>query len=379
MLGLFLILPVISPYASNLSGATPLLIGLAVGAFPLTQTILQIPFGWLSDSIGRKPVIIAGLLLFAAGSLVAASAGTILVLILGFALQGAGAIGSVVVALLADLTRDSVRTRAMAMIGGAVGLALGVGFVGGPLIAHVWNVPALFILIAGLSFLAIPAVIFVVPTLDQSEFDDGSSLSLDQLVGVLKDHSLWRLHLGIFSANASLRALFMVVPFLLLQSASGISEWAIYLGVLTVSGLVMFPTIFVAERNNKIRPVLFGSIAVLALGLLVFIVASTSIYGLILGLSFYFLGFSLIEAILPSLVTRLAGENDRGTAMGVFSMSQYLGAFVGSLYGGQFLRMTESGTLTYGIPWMFGGLILLIGLWALLLTRLKPSRITFAR
>lgn len=377
MLGLFLVLPVLSPYASSLEGSTPILIGLAVGAFPLTQTLLQIPFGWFSDVFGRKHIIVAGLLLFIAGSLIAAGASSIYGLIVGFCLQGAGAIGSVVVALLADLTRDEVRTRAMAMIGGAVGLALGLGFVGGPLIASVWNVPTLFVIIGVLAVLAIPTVLFVVP--DPERKDDASKLSLTNLFDVLGDSSLWRLHTGVFSANASLRALFVVVPFFLASTAAQEEEWLVYLGVLLVSGFVMFPTIFIAEKKGHIREALLGSVVVLIGGLIVFMFISSNLTGLLLGLTLFFIGFSLIEAILPSLVTRLAGENDRGTAMGVFNMSQYLGAFLGSLYGGFFLKDTQSTAIPYAIPWMFGGLILLLIVWMVFLKDLEQADSTLAR
>lgn len=379
MLGLFLVLPILSPYASSLEGSTPILIGLAVGAFPLTQTLLQVPFGWFSDYFGRKPIIVFGLLLFTAGSTLAAVASTIHVLIVGFFIQGAGAIGSVVVALLADLTRDEVRTRAMAMIGGSVGLALGIGFVSGPLLASYWSVPALFVLIAVLSLLAIPTVLLLVPSPERGSQDDSTGLSLVKLKDVLTDKGLWRLHTGIFTANATLRALFVVVPFFLASALAEDREWLVYLLVLVVSGIVMFPTIFIAERKGKIRDTLFASVGVLGLGLLTFPVAGTQLTGLLLGLTLFFIGFSLIEAILPSLVTQLSGENNRGTAMGIFNMSQYLGAFVGSLYGGIFLQGSGDTTQPWAITWMFTGLLVLLGTWSFYLLGLTSSDVSMRR
>lgn len=378
MLGLFLVLPVLSRYASSLDGATPLLIGLAVGAFPLTQTLLQVPFGWLSDWIGRKPIIVAGLFLFAAGSLLAAFATSILGLIAGFCLQGAGAIGSVIVALLADLTRDEVRTRAMAMIGGSIGLALGVGFVGGPLIADYLGVGAIFLLIAGLALLAVPAVLLLVPTPSEAGRED-SGLSLNRLISVLKDTTLWRLHTGIFTTNATLRGLFVVTPFFLESTLGTDREWLVYLSVLLVSGIVMFPTIFLAERKGLIPEALLASVGSLSIGLMVFLLGSPGLTGLLVALTFYFVGFSLIEAILPSLVTRVAGESDRGTAMGVFNMSQYLGAFAGSVYGGFFLKSTEAGTVPTAVPWMFGGLVLIVAVWTVFGRDLTSTDATLAR
>jgi MFS family permease len=379
MLGLFLVLPVLSPYASSLGGASPILIGLAVGAFPLTQTLFQVPFGWFSDWAGRKPVIVAGLLLFVGGSLLAAGANSIYGLIAGFCLQGAGAVGSVVVALLADLTRNEVRTRAMAMIGGSVGLALGIGFVGGPLIAELLGVPAIFLLIAGLAGLAVPTVLFLVPDPVKTTSADGRSLSINRLTTILKDSNLWRLHTGIFTANTTLRALFVVIPFSLESFLGNGREWLVYLSVLLVSGLIMFPTIFVAERKGRIRDVLMVSVGVLSTGLVLFLVAQDSFTGFLVSLTFYFVGFSLIEAILPSLVTRIAGESERGTAMGIFNMSQYLGAFIGSILGGFFLRTTEIGTTPHSTPWLFGGLIVLVTIWSLFVKDLSVNDSTVTR
>lgn len=379
MLGLFLILPELSPYANSLGGTKPFLIGIAHASFPLTQTLLQVPFGWLSDNFGRKPVIVTGLLLFVIGSVLAAVAETIIVLIIGLAIQGSGAIGSVVVALLADLTRDEVRTRAMAMIGGSVGLALGIGFVAGPLIAAIWNASILFYVIAVLALIAIPTILFVVPTPESNTQKQQRGLSINQLINVINDQSLWRLHFGIFTANASLRALFVVMPFLLEALAVEVSEWLIYLVVLVISGVVMFPTIFIAERKGWIRQSLFGSIGVLTLGLISFLWLSSTFNGVMLGLTLYFIGFSLIEAILPSLVTRLADATDRGTAMGVFNMSQYLGAVVGSVYGGLFLTVSGETTMPHNIPWMFGGLILFFCLWTIVIRGLTIDSPAMAR
>jgi len=356
MLGLFLILPVLSPHASELPGATPILIGLAMGAFPLSQTLLQVPFGWASDRWGRKPVLVAGLLLFALGALVAAGARTIQALIGGLFLQGAGAIASVVIALLADLTRSGVRTRAMAGVGGSIGLALGLGLVGGPLLASARGVPAIFELMAWLALAAVVVVLFVVPSPERQHHRREVQLSLDRVAKVVRNGALWRLNGGIFLLNGTLRALFVVLPFLLYRIVDPDRVWLIYLGVLGISGLVMFPTVFLAERRGYLRQVALGSVAVMVVGLVLMVRMTSGVIVLLGALGCYFVGFSLLEALLPSAVTRTVPSRDRGTAVGLFNLSQYLGAFGGSLLGGLFLRGERGVT----VPHLSGVLFLLL-------------------
>ncbi len=205
---------------------------------------------------------------------------------------------------------------------------------------------------------------------------EGRSLSIDRLTAILKDSNLWRLHTGIFTANTTLRALFVVIPFFLKSFLGNGREWLVYLSVLLVSGLIMFPTIFVAERKGKIQEVLMISVGILSTGLFVFLIATGSFTGLVVALTLYFVGFSLIEAILPSLVTRIAGESERGTAMGLFNMSQYLGAFAGSIFGGFFLQTTEASTSPHATPWLFGALIVLVMAWSLFLKGLSVKKST---
>lgn len=362
MLGLFMILPVLSPYAKSLPGSTPILIGLAMGAFPLTQTILQVPFGWVSDRLGRKPVLIAGLFLFVLGSIGAGLARSIIELICALALQGSGAIASVIIASVADSSREVVRTRAMAMIGGAVGIAFGLGFVLGPLLAGWWNASLIFFLIAGLSTLAILVVLFTIPNTGVTKHHDEAQLSLSRLGSVLSDRNLWKIHAGIFVMNGALRGLFVVLPFILLDFVIPTHTWVVYLGVLGACGVVMFPTIFLSEQKGWLKPVTVASIVLLGVGLAGFIPGDQHFIGLLIALFCFFLGFSLLEAILPSMITNLAPEQDRGTAVGIFNMSQYLGAFIGSLLGGYFL----DGTYDY----LYLILALTTAIWGLWFLRL---------
>lgn len=357
MLGLFMILPVLSPYAKSMPGSSPMLIGLAMGAFPLTQTILQIPFGWVSDRMGRKPVLIVGLSLFVLGSIGAGWARTITELIFALAVQGSGAVASVILAYVADCSREIVRARAMAVVGGAVGLAFGLGFVLGPLIAGWGGTAVIFYCIAALSFAAILVVAFIVPRVGVTKHRDDVQLSASRLTHVLTDSNLWKIHTGIFVMNGALRGLFVVLPFVLHGFIDASNTWLVYLSVLVACGIIMFPAIFLSEKYGWLGPLTFGSIVIMGLGLVGFVPGDQYFFGFILALFGFLLGFSLLEAILPSLITNLAPERDRGTAVGVFNMSQYFGAFLGSLVGGYFLQGNLD--VLYLILAMF------IGIWGL--------------
>ena len=337
MLGIFLVLPVLGPYASRLRGATPLLVGLAYGAFPLLQTAFQVPFGWMSDRIGRKPMITLALCMFSAGSVWAAFAHSIWMLIGAMALQGSGAVAAVILALVADLTRPEVRTRAMAMIGSSIGLAFGVGFVGGPLLAAHLGAASIFAVLAVLTPIALLVVLFVVPNPDRQPHRDEIGSHAGRLRDVIKNPDLLRMDSGIFVLNATLRGLFLVAPFLLSTLVEEQHQWLVYLGALLVAGVVMVPTIIFAERDGYMKEALYFSLFALGAGLLLFIGGSRSVTWFFVALALYFIGFSLLEAIMPSLLTRLAPATSRGKATGVFNMSQYLGSFGGALLGALFL------------------------------------------
>ncbi len=336
MLGLFLIMPVFALYAENLEGVTPLLIGMAIGIYGLTQACLQIPFGMLSDQIGRKPVIVGGLLLFAIGSVVAATADGIWGIILGRALQGSGAIAAAIMALAADLSREENRTKIMAVIGISIGIAFTVSMVLGPLLDGWIGVPGIFWLTAMLALAGIGVTIFLVPNPTESHFHRDAEPVPGQFGQALSNLNLLRLDMGIMVLHMVLPALFLSVPFALRDSIgmeSG-SHWQLYLPVMLLAMLLMIPFIVIAESRGKMKQVFLGAILLLALSQFGLYFMYQGLWGLASMLLLFFLAFNILEAMLPSLVSKVAPAAGKGTAMGVYSTSQFAGAFIGGLLGG---------------------------------------------
>lgn len=335
MLGLFMILPVLSLFAETLEGATPLLIGLAISVYGLTQALLQIPFGLLSDRFGRKKIIIIGLILFTSGSIVAALSTTIYGVLIGRALQGSGAIAAAIMALVADLTDEVHRTKAMAMIGASIGISFGVAMTIGPIIAGFSGVQGVFWLTAVLSFLAIFVVLFVVPNPKQLKVHRDAELDPKQFMNVLKNKDLLRLDYGIFVLHLILTASFIVVP-LLLRDAGLVAKdhWMVYLPVLLTSMAMIIPFVIIAEKKRKMKAVFIGAVTTVFLADLALYYFDNTLWFLVAGLWLFFCGFNLLEATLPSLISKTAPGNLKGTAMGAYSSSQFMGAFIGGSTGG---------------------------------------------
>lgn len=331
--GLALIFPVFAIYAEQLEGHTPFLVGLALGIYGLTQAVMQIPFGMASDRFGRKPVIIAGMLIFMVGSIVAARATTMEGIIIGRALQGAGAVAAAVIALLSDLTRENQRTKAMALVGMSIGASFMLALFLGPLLYEAISVPGIFWLTSVLTVLGIAMLWRFVPTPTQTQ---PHSAPLSQLLAVLRNSTLIRLDFGVFVLHMLMTAIFVVVPLLLLKKAglAGIRHWQVYLPVLTGSLLIMVPLLVLAERKHQLHRVFPFAIVLLAASQFVINWGQNSVWGIGIGLWLFFGAFNALEALLPSLVSRLAPTDGRGAAMGVFSASQFLGAFVGGAVGG---------------------------------------------
>jgi len=338
---MFMILPVFALYAGTLTApAQPWQIGLAIGVYGLTQACLQVPLGIASDRWGRKPVIVLGMLVFAAGSLVAAQATRIEWIIIGRALQGAGAVSSAVAALLADSTRDSVRTMAMAILGAGMGMAFVLALVLGPVVSGWIGVDGIFLMTAVLAVLSLPVIIYAVPTPAVNTEGEG------HLRDVLADARLVDLNIGIFLLHACMTALFTTAPLAVAATLQleAQAHWKLYLPVLVLSLVPVFPLIRWASDNAQRGPLLFrGAIVLLALALTLAVLGYAYPAGLVLSLLLFFIGFNYLEGALPSLISRLAPPKQKGAALGAYASSQFLGAFAGGVLGG--LALQYGGTV----------------------------------
>ena len=337
MLGMFLILPIFSVYAETLKGGSNhTLIGLALGAYGLTQVLLQLPFGIASDKYGRKKVIYIGLILFIIGSVVAALATDIYMVIIGRAIQGAGAVSAVVTALVADLTREEHRTKAMAMIGGTIGITFALSLVAGPLLNQWIGVSGIFWMTAVLSALAILVIKYYVPDPVLSQFHSDAQAAPEKMKSVLRDRQLLRLNFGTFSLHAAQMAMFIVVPFALTET-SGMnvnSHWQVYLPVLIASFVLMLPPIIIGEKRAKLKTVFIGAVALMLVAQILFASTIHQFWGVVISLLVYFTAFNILEASLPSLISKMAPAASKGTAMGVHSTAQSFGIFLGAVVGG---------------------------------------------
>ena len=372
MLGLFMVLPLLALYTVDLAGATPLMLGLALGVYGLSQALLQIPLGWLSDRVGRKPVIVGGLLVFGLGSLVAAFADTASGLVFGRFLQGAGAIASTVMALVADLTSEEQRTKAMAIIGTSIGASFALALVLGPVVAGIAGLSGVFYLTALLALIGIAVVLLTVPTPEPLSAASATGPRGRYVGRALKDAALLKLDYGVFTLHFILMASFLVVPQLLQDKFALVREdhWQVYLPVLILSVLGMLPLMRLAERGGRLNQVFPAAILLVLLGLLGFWFSSSSAL-FYLSLWLFFVGFNYLEASLPSLVSKRISVQGRGTAMGVYSSCQFLGAFAGGAAGG--IALQQFG---FGAVLALGSGLGLV--WLLLCTTGRPLAIASA-
>lgn len=362
MLGLFMLIPIFSVEATQLTNATPSLIGIALGSYGLSQGVLQIPFGMLSDRFGRKKIITLGLCLFGCGSLMGALSHSIYGMILARIVQGAGAIGSVLIALLADLTTDDQRTRAMAVIGVTIGLSFSLAMVLSPAVTHYFGLSGIFYLTTCFALLGLLLLHGVVPTPTKEIFHSNSEAQPTFFKQVLLNPHLQRLNIGIFCQHFILTSTFFSVPMLLqkqLQLGHLSQQWQFYLPLMLFAFLAMVPFIILAERKKQMKLIFIASIAMSAVAQFLLFFTYQSWYSICTLMFLYFVSFNILEASLPSLVSKQANSDCKGTAMGIYSTCQFIGIFAGGaaagflyqLYGSQSLFMLNAaiGFLWFGI------------------------------
>lgn len=366
MLGLFMVLPVFAIYLAGYEGFTLATLGYALGIYGLTQALMQLPFGLVSDKLGRKPVIIFGLIIFFIGSVVAALADSVTGVIVGRALQGAGAIASTTMALVADVTRDESRSKAMAMVGASIGLSFALAMVLGPKIAALYGLPGVFWLTAGLALAGVLLVLFVVPTPKVTGFTEALP-ALGMIKRVLADKQLLRYDVGIFCLHIALTASFVVVPSLLetTMSLSPENHGFTYLIILGGAFVVMLPVMIMAEKKNLLKASFLAGITVMIIGALIMSIAFEQALLFIVAWFVFFVGFNLLEALLPSLLSRQVFPGGKGTAMGIYSSCQFMGIAVGGTVGG--LVATS-----YGAAGVFLFVLLVLAIWLLAAIGMVP-------
>ena len=366
MLGMFLVLPVLALHAHDLAGTNaanaPKMVGLAMAMYGLTQALLQLPLGMLSDKIGRKKVIYLGMGVFALGSFWAATATDVHTLIMARAVQGAGAVSAAVTALLADLTREEVRTRAMSLIGLSIGLTFSVSLVLSPILSRWLGVNGLFALMGALSLASIALVAWYTPnpTSAQSRLHEDAQLQVGHIGEVLKNGQLLRLNFGIFVLQAGLMAMFTTLPFALKDLGwDKASHWQIYLPATVIGLVLMIPAIIIGETRNKLKPVFLIGIGLTTAAQFALLGSLNAAWLIGLSLVVYFIGFNILEASMPSLVSKIAPTHLKGTAMGVYNTMQSLGLFTGGMLGS---RAYEA----WGYTGVFVLCCVLMALWLVL-------------
>lgn len=358
MLGLFMVVPVFALYAESLEGSTMLLAGVAVGIYGLTQSIFQIPLGRLSDRVGRKPIILAGLLVFALGSVIAALSDSITGVIIGRALQGAGAIAGAVMAMAADLTREEHRLKIMASIGMSIGVAFMVAFILGPILSNWYGISGIFWTTVGLAVLGMLIIGYVVPTPVTTRFHRDTEVEYQWLKRVLSHSQLVRLDLGVLILHFVMTASMFTLPLIWVKQHGFELEhhWWIWLSVFPLSALPVLPLIMFGEKKRHLKQAVVGAVLALTIACLLIWQFNEGWWVLIAALWLFLVGFNLLEASLPSLVAKFAPAAHKGTAMGAFSSSQFMGAFIGATTAGWIIQ-------EHGLAGIFLVNAVLLGVW----------------
>jgi MFS family permease len=368
MLGLFMILPIFAIYGEQLVGFSPVWIGLAIGAYGLTQAMLQIPMGILSDKFGRKPVILSGLVVFFIGSVVAAMSDTIYGVVFGRALQGTGAIASAILALAADITREEQRPKVMATIGMFIGLSFTVAMVVGPIVAQYFGLSGLFWLTAVLTVFAMLMIQFMVPyTVNKAPKGDNIALP-NQLSKLIRDPQLTRLNWGVFILHMALTACFVTLPKQFVNSGLALEQhWQLYLPALLGSFFLMVPFMIVAIKKQKEKQMFSSMVLLLASALLLLWLLPLGFWTLVVLVIMFFTAFNYLEATMPSILSRLAPAGVKGSSMGIYSSSQFLGAFAGGVIGGAIAG-------NFGEQAIFLVMAVLTVFWFVLTLGMKPLK-----
>lgn len=363
MLGLFLLTPVFADAAKHLAGGDrPALIGLAIGAYGLTQAIMQIPFGILSDRFGRRPIIIIGMVLFIIGGIICALSDSVMGVVVGRAIQGFGAVSAAITAWIADSTRPEVRARAMAMVGGSIGLSFAASLVLSPLLVEFTGLSGLFWVISLLGFVCLLLATFLVPVVPMHD----QAITPVSSKQVLRDDSLLRLNFGVFCLHFSMMSLFVVLPSLLIKlgDLSVGRLWEVYLPVIVVALILMVPAVFYIETRKKHKLGLDSSVGLLVLLFLAWIAASSSYWGCVAALLVFFILFNVLEALQPSMVSRVTPPQHKGLALGLYNMCQALGVATGGAVGGLLAQYTST-TMVF----VMGAVV--SGIWFLIAFRMK--------
>lgn len=365
MLGLFMILPVFALYAETFPDSTPALAGLAIGIYGLSQAVFQIPLGILSDKVGRKPVIIGGLLVFALGSVIAALASSMWLIVLGRMIQGMGAVAAPTMALAADLIREEHRIRTMGVIGLTIGVSFMLGMILGPIVSQVGGVPSIFWLTMLLALSGIALVVFVIPNPARTLQHRDAGIIKSYLSTALSNAALLRMNVGVFILHLVMTANFLVLPTLFTHELGlpTAEHWKVYLPVFIGSFVLSVPLIIMAEKQRKIRPLLLGCTVLLIVAELLMAAGHAQIVWLLVAFWLFFIGFNFLEAVQPSLVAKYSDVNTKGTAMGIFSSSQFLGIFAGGALGGMVNH-------EWGATGVFLFSAVVVGIWLLVALQL---------
>ncbi|WP_216782358.1 MFS transporter [Candidatus Profftia tarda] len=365
MLGMFMVLPVLNTYGASLVGSSKTLIGVAIGIYGLTQAIFQIPFGLFSDYIGRKPLIIYGLIIFALGSSLAAMTNSIWGVIIGRCLQGSGAISSPIMALLSDLTREQNRARAMAYIGMSLGLTFAISMVFGPIIARAIGLSGLFWIIALLAVGGLIITTFFIPEAKQHILNRDSNIVKGRFSIVLANSRLLPINLGIMFLHILLISSFVVLPPLMENAGlAHENQWKVYLFIMIISLSCVVPCVIYAEKHHQIKRVFQICVILMLIAEIIFWCSGLSLYSIFFGMLIFFIAFNILEALLPSLVSKESPTGHKGTAMGVYSTSQFIGVAIGGSLGG--LLYAHVGV--YGV---FSSCAVLAIIWLALILKMK--------